>query len=83
MTEPRKVYFINQLERAEDGGYIPCIAVEGESGYYKTDWNWGSDLELAESFCDERNEVLGINRKDAWAIVLGTMRRSMHSREEQ
>ena len=73
VVEARRVYFINQLERAEDGGYIPCIAVEGESGYYRTDWNWGSDLNIAEQIADEKNEALGFDKKTAVLIQLGTM----------
>lgn len=67
------VYFINELERAEDGGYIPCIAVEGEYGYYPTDWNWGTDLELARQIADQKNEVMGFTPKEAFIIVMGTM----------
>lgn len=72
-TEKRAVYFINQLVRAKDGGYIPCIAVEGEKGFYRTDWNWGSDLELAEKICDEKNAALGFTPQEALRIQLSTM----------
>lgn len=75
MPEKRMVYFINELERAEDGGYIPCIAVEGEQGYYKTDWNWGDDLSLANQLADEKNAALGFTPREAALIQLGTMRR--------
>lgn len=68
----RMVYMILETVRDENG-YIPCIAIEGESGYYKTDWNWGKDLEQAKKFADERNAKLGINPKEAWQIVMGTM----------
>lgn len=69
----RRVYFINQLVRAEDGGYIPCIAVEGEQGYYRTDWNWGKDLDLAERIATEKNEAMGYDKRTAMLIQLGTM----------
>ncbi len=75
MAEKKMVYFISQLDRAEDGGYIPCIAVEGETGYHRTDWNWGTDLELAERFAEERNSILGYSPKEAYLIQLGTMRK--------
>ncbi len=68
------VYFINELERTEDGGYIPCIAVKGETGYHKTDWNWGTDLKIAEQIADKKNELMGYTPKEAFLIVLGTMR---------
>lgn len=72
--EPRRVYFINQLVRDEkDRGYLVCIAVEGESGFYRTDWNWGSDLAIAERLADEANERMGISKREAMLIQLGTM----------
>ena len=74
MAERKMVYFINELERAEDWRYIPCIAVEGEKGYYRTDWNWGTDIELANRIADEKNEALGFTPKEALLIVFGTMR---------
>ncbi len=74
MTDRKAVYFINELVRDKDGGYIPCIAVEGETGYYKTDWNWGSDITLANQIADEKNIALGFTPKEACLIVLGTMK---------
>jgi len=74
MAERNSVYFINELERDKDGGYIPCIAVQGEKGYYKTDWNWGTDLVIANQIADEKNAVLGFTPLEAFKIVLGTMR---------
>lgn len=71
--EPRKVYFLQETVRDTDGGYIPCIAVEGEKGYYRTDWNWGTDKDLAQKICDEKNANLGITPREAILVVLGTM----------
>lgn len=68
------VYFINELIRDTDGGYIPCIAVQGETGFYRTDWNWGKDLALAQKIADEKNAALGFTPKESIKIVLGTMR---------
>ena len=70
----KSVYVILETERDGDGGYIPCIAIEGEFGYHKTDWNWGTDLDIAQKCCDEKNEKLGFSPKEAFEIVLGTMR---------
>ena len=72
---PRIVCFIQETERANDGGYLVCMAVEGERGFHRTDWNWGSDLVLAKKLCDERNEHQGISPKEAMDIILGTMRK--------
>jgi hypothetical protein len=74
MTDRKAVYFINELAKDKDGGYIPCIAVEGETGYYKTDWNWGTNLDIANQLADEKNLTLGFTAKEAMLIVLGTMR---------
>jgi hypothetical protein len=75
MSNRKTVYFINELERDKDGGYIPCIAIEGETGYYKTDWNWGTDLALANQIANEKNAALGFTSREAALIQIGTMRR--------
>lgn len=74
VTEPRRVMFVNEAITTEDGEFIPCIAVEGERGYNKTDWAWGKDYEQAEKWCEERNTEQGIGKIEATRIVLGTMR---------
>lgn len=71
--EPKKVYFIMETERTSDGQFIPCIAVEGEKGYYKTDWAWGTDKNQAQAWADERNQKMGIDRREAAKIQLRTM----------
>lgn len=73
----RMVYFINELKRDANGGYIPCIAVEDEPGYYPTDWNWGTDLEFAKELANEMNIKMGYYRKEAMLIQLSTMRRGV------
>lgn len=69
---PNKVYVILETVKAEDGGYIPCVAVEGEKGYYRTDWNWGTDLALAQKICDQKNAALGFTPEQALLTVLST-----------
>ena len=59
-SQPRRVYFVMETVTDKDGNYIPCIAVEGETGYYKTDWTWGKDYKLARECADDMNERLGI-----------------------
>lgn len=75
MNNPRTVYFIMETERDENGNLIPCIAVEGETGFYRTDWQWGKDKALAEECADDMNAKLGIDKKEAMLIQLRTMRR--------
>ena len=73
MINPRMAYMILETERDEQG-YIPCIAVEGETGYHRTSWNYGQDLKLAQECVDGLNERMGISKKEALVIQLGTMR---------
>ena len=68
-------YFINDFATATDGGFIPCIAVRGEKGYNLTDWNWGTDKELAEKCADKKNEALGLSNDDVMEIICSTMRK--------
>ena len=67
-------YFVIQTETDEEGNFIPCIVVEGEIGYHKTDWQWGKNWNLANKICDEMNEKIGISKKDAILIQLSSMR---------
>ena len=68
----RLVYFINEAETTEDGQYIPCIAVEGETGCHRTDWDWGKDLEKARAWANQRNKRMGISLHEATKIQLAT-----------
>lgn len=70
----RKVYFVNEAITDENNELIVCIAIEGETGYYKTDWTWGKDFNLAQKLCDEKNIALGITPREAALIQLRTMR---------
>ena len=65
-------YFIQDTVRADDGGYIPCIAERDVAGYTPTNWNWGPDREIAEQLVKERNERLGITELEATEIVVST-----------
>lgn len=72
----RVVYFMQRtVTDKRTGQYVPCIAVEGERGYHRTDWQWGHDYEQAEKWCEERNMHMGITPQEALDIVLGTMRK--------
>ena len=69
-----RAYFIQDTVLDTDGGFIPCIAVRGEQGFHKTDWNWGTDREIAEQIAEEKNAAMGVSPKDAIMIVMSTMR---------
>jgi hypothetical protein len=76
----RTCYFILETVTDTDGGYIPCIAKENEPGYWKTDWNWGTDLEQAREIAREKNAALGISPQDAWTISTSSMVASRENR---
>jgi len=72
----RAVYFIMETERDQDGNFIPCIAKEGELGFYRTNWQWGKDKKLAQECADDMNKKMGISKKEAMIIQLRSMRKS-------
>jgi len=74
-TGNRRCYFILESQQNEQGEFRALIAVESESGYYETDWFWGSDLDQAEKIARDKNLVMGITKKEACLIVLSTMRK--------
>lgn len=75
MIKNRTAYFILESQQNEQGEFRALIAVENESGYYKTDWFWGKILSNAEEIAREKNLAMGISREDANVIVLSTMRK--------
>lgn len=78
---PLRVYFISDFTKTPEGEFIPCIAVYGESGYYKTDWAWGSDKDMAQEICNEINERMGVHPEMAAAVVVITMRKELKNKD--
>lgn len=72
---PRIAFFVLPTRVDSNGEYIALIAVEGEKGFYQTDWHWGKDLKLAEECAEERNARLGLTKKEAALIQASTMRK--------
>lgn len=72
-TERRLAYFVSQTIVDENGQIVPCIALENEPGYYRTNWTWGTDLALAEECAAEKNSQLGLTLAEANRIVLSSM----------
>lgn len=70
----RIAIFVMETQMNDKGEYIALIAVEGERGFYKTDWYWGKDFNLAQECADERNARLGLSKKEAAMIQGSTMR---------
>lgn len=71
--ERKTAYFVIETEKTADG-YIPCLAVEGEKGFHRTDWRWDTPtFKGAQELCDDANERLGISPTEARIIQLSTM----------
>jgi len=73
--QQRIVCFVSEFARADDGGYLACFCKEDESGYWATDWNWGTDRDIAQGFADGRNEVMGMTPQEAAVVQMSTMRK--------
>lgn len=57
----------------ENGEYIPCVVVKGQSGYYPTELRWGKDREGARKQAIEYNKKMGFNKREASDMVLNAM----------
>jgi hypothetical protein len=75
--------FILEGITAPDGQYIPCIAIRDQAGYYKTDWLFGRNKEQAQRWIDEQNERLGLSPKEAFDLVLSSLRAQSRGRFSQ
>jgi hypothetical protein len=69
----RLCYFVLITEKT-DKGFVPLIAKEDESGYYRTDWIWDCSFEEAQQLCNEKNKRLGLTEIEAMKIQLSSMR---------
>lgn len=74
-TGNRRAYFILESQTNEKGEFRALIAVENESGYYKTDWFWGKILTDAEAIVRDKNLSMGITEDEAVKIIGSTMRK--------
>lgn len=71
----RRAYFIHDDIRADDGGYLVCIAEEGVKGYWPTDWNYGKRKQAAQVGIDNLNTQLGISKGDAHKITIDSVKK--------
>ena len=71
-SDKRFAYFIMEHITNDKGQFIPCYAFENESGYYKTDWHWGKDLEIAMQCAKEKNNRLELTEDDVNEIILSS-----------
>jgi hypothetical protein len=82
LTGKHYAFTLVEEQRASDGGYIPCVAIENEYGYYPmtgdegeyaSPWNWGTDREIAQKLCDDKNKEMGLSQEDALKIIGSSM----------
>jgi len=52
---------------------VPVIVKEGVKGYFKTDWQWGKDLEIAEKCAKDKNEMLGLTQQEVDELIIQSM----------
>lgn len=71
---PKVAMVILETVVDEKGHYIPCFVKEGESGYYKSNYDYGANLEDAKKAAEQFNENLGITKEGAFFMVLESMR---------
>lgn len=60
-------------EKTESKEYIPCLVIEGEKGYHRTDWHWGTDKAIARECANERNAVMELSEETVQAIIFASM----------
>lgn len=75
VIKARTAYFLLESQMNDTGEFRALIAVENENGYYKTDWFWGNDIEVAREIAQKKNETMGVSQEEASKIVLSTMRK--------
>lgn len=73
LGDKKYCYFVLETQVNEKDEYNALIAVEGTSGFYKTDWYWGKDFKIAKQIADEKNEALGLTKDEAIKIQVSTM----------
>lgn len=64
----QQAYFISEDEKHGDGGYRALIVTDGEKGYRRTEWNWGTDTRMAQQTCDMYNAALHVSKATAAEI---------------
>lgn len=69
----RIAYFVLDTERTKEGAFILCVAVEGESGFYKMDWAWHCSYTKAKAETVLLNDKLGLAEEEVNEIIISTM----------
>ncbi len=82
MSEPRVCYYVPPSQDHKDG-YHPSIVKENESGHYRTDFNWGPDLLVAQTLAKEVNAEMGLTPEDVTVIIASSMTAESQERQAQ
>ena len=70
----RRCLVIIESVTTETGEYIPCVAEDGVSGYYRTEWKWGKDFAAAQKHARQLNERMGISEQEETRLILQSMK---------
>ena len=78
MAERRMCYYLPHIPNgasvgADPSHFFPGIVFADEAGYYMTDWDYGTDRELAASCVIDLNKRLGVSEDEAFLIVAASM----------
>ena len=75
LDNKKLVCMVQHTVKTDSGEYLCCIVKEGEKGYFKTDWAWGNNFELAQHITDERNQKMGYTEEEVQTIILQSMKK--------
>lgn len=74
----RFCYYVMEGQTSDDGGYIPSVVFENESGHNPLNsshtWTWGNTMEDAKRYASVANRNLGLTDDDVMNIVASSMR---------
>lgn len=74
---PYCYYLIETMTTLHPDGtrhYYPMLGAQDESGYYPTDWDYGTDFARAQEAVIALNARRGVSQDEATAIVASSMR---------
>ncbi len=58
-----------------DNSWSAGVVIEGEKGYYLTDWDWHTSEETARRLVDDLNIKLGLTEIEAVSMTLQSMKK--------
>lgn len=71
------MYFLDPFQVGDENGYVPRIArlqthPEGKKTieYFKTDWHWGENKDVARRCVQDKNKALGLTEAEMDEVSL-------------